>query len=139
MQTRAQKWSANAYRCVKSMKTPTEKGTSSDKYKTSCMKMPGLIHQSGLLQSLVFQVARDESGRLFVDHLAETWREAQSTPQTPKGSNPTKWAHQQLIEYAQSQELKSYLALSREVAEIAHWFRRFAQIELADIEPSDNE
>jgi CRISPR type III-B/RAMP module-associated protein Cmr5 len=114
MKTRAQSWSANAYTLVSGAK-----GGARAKYKTSCMKMPGLIHQSGLLQALVFQVARDEAGKTYVDHLAQTYFDK------PEAD------HKRLIQYAQQQELKPYMALTQDLAQIAQWFRKFAQIELA--------
>lgn len=89
------------------------------KYKTSCNKMPGLIHQSGVLQALVFQVARDEAGETYVDHLSQTFF-----------LDPKK-THQDLIVHAQSLELGLYMAMTRDLSDIAQWFRRFAQIELS--------
>lgn len=125
MKTRAQDWSARAYERVRKDSAKNggvRKGATRDdgKYKTSCMKMPSLIHQSGLLQALVFQVARDDSGEIYVDHLAQTI------------SGDEKKDHRWLIEHAQKQELKPYMALTHDIAEIAQWFRRFAQIELTD-------
>lgn len=117
MKTRAQDWSASAYTRVSAAKDAATKA----KYKTSCMKMPGLIHQSGLLQALVFQVARDEAGRSYVDHLAQTYFAAPNAD------------HKRLITHAQGLELKPYMALTQDVAQIAQWFRKFAQIELSGV------
>lgn len=127
MKTRAQEWSARAYERVRKNSGKNggvrAKATRDDgKYKTSCMKMPGLIHQSGLLQALVFQVARDDSGEIYVDHLAQTYFGQEGA------------SHRTLIEHAQQQELKPYMALTHDIAEIAQWFRRFAQIELSGVE-----
>jgi CRISPR/Cas system CMR-associated protein Cmr5 small subunit len=118
MRTRAQQWSDSAYRRVSESAKNPDSGAQG-KYKTSCMKMPGLIHQSGALQALVFQVARDAAGRIYVDHLAQTYF---GDPQA---------GHAKLIAYAQQQELRPYMAMTRDLAEIAQWFRRFAQIEFA--------
>jgi CRISPR-associated protein Cmr5 len=118
MKTRAQVWSKAAFESVRATKDHAQMA----KYNTSCMRMPGLIHQSGALQALVFQVARDEMGQMYVDHLAAAYFVADTTP-------PSK-GHERLIKHAQSLELKAYLALTRDLAAIAQWFRRFAQIEL---------
>ncbi len=121
MKTRAQQWSASAYKCVCSAKNDANVR----KYKTSCMKMPGLIHQSGALQSLVFQVARDADGERYVDHIAKTYfGDEQST-------------HSDLIKRAQELDVKPYMALTHDLAHIAQWFRRFAQIELQLVEADE--
>ncbi len=114
MKTRAQDWSRVAYACVSAEKD----GQGEGKYRTSCHKMPGLIHQSGALQALVFQVARDEHGSRYVDHLARALFQ------------DSKADHAALIKKAQELELGPYMAFTRDLAEIAQWFRRFAQIEL---------
>lgn len=121
MKTRAQSWSKTAFDSVHGQATNAD-AAARKKYKTSCMKMPGLIHQSGALQALVFQVARDVHGRHYVDHLAQAWF------QDPKKG------HLDLIARAQTLELLPYMALTRDLAEIAQWFRRFAQVELAGTE-----
>lgn len=120
MQTRAQQWSASAYRLVKAQK----KANHVDKYKTSCTKMPSLIHQSGLLQALVFQVAREDAGVQYVKDLAETYFAA--LPGMPRERND----HEALIQRAQQLDLHAYMAMTQDLANIAQWFRRFAQIEL---------
>ncbi len=121
MKTRAQSWSKTAFESVHEEAAKTD-ANARKKYKTSCMKMPGLIHQSGALQALVFQVARDAHGQRYVDHLARAWF------QDP-GKN-----REDLIAKAQTLELLPYMALTRDLAEIAQWFRRFAQVELAGTE-----
>jgi|GEM_PF-2512654 len=125
MPTRAQGWSALAYQKVSGEKVQGDQAATS-KYKTSCMKMPSLIHQSGVLQALVFQVARDKHGERYVDHLAQAWF-GQDTAN-----------HRTLIEHAQRLELRPYMALTRDLSEVAQWFRRFAQIELKDVEEDDD-
>ena len=116
MNTRAQRWSGCAFTLVSAVaKKPAEA-----KYKTSCMKMPSLIHQCGLLQALVFQVARDDEGVRYVNNLAHAYFNDQLAD------------HKKLIQFAQEQEVRDYMALTHDVGEIAHWFRRFAQIELAN-------
>jgi CRISPR type III-B/RAMP module-associated protein Cmr5 len=127
MQTRAQKWSASAYGFVKQQAGTDTVG----KYKTSCNKMPSQIHQSGLLQALVFQVARHKAGVLYVDQLAKTYFAALgATPPRPAG-------HQELIAEVQKADLHMYMAMTQDLSEIALWFRRFAQIELRDADEDE--
>ncbi len=121
MKTRAQAWSQVAFSRVQ------DKSSRDPKYKTSCNKMPGLIHQSGLLQALVFMCARDASGRRYVDHLAETYLQQEEV------------GHEELIAKVQGAPLTKYLAMSHDIAEIAQWFRRFAQILLADLGEGEDE
>lgn len=127
MKTRAQSWSLVAFERVTSAKA--DKTVNSGKYRTSCMKMPGLIHQSGLLQALVFQVARDKDGARYVDDLARAWYH--------HDARAAGAGHVGLIQAVQAMELGSYLAATRDLADIAQWFRRFAQIELRDVEGDD--
>lgn len=122
MKTRSQQWSRFAFERVRPGVELGNARRNDDKYKTSCNKMPGLIHQSGLLQALVFQCARDADGELYVDHLAQAWF-----------LDPSKRADD-LIGAAQDATLDRYIALTRDVADIAQWFRRFAKIELRDHE-----
>ena len=118
MSTRSQDWSKSAFERVgASGKGPD--GSVLDKYRTSCNKMPGLIHQSGLLQALVFQAARDNLGRTYVADLARTYLPAVG------GLPPT---HLDLIARVQAANLNEYMAMTHDLAEIAQWFRRFAQI-----------
>ena len=107
--TRHQRWSAGALERVKARKS----GGDSSKYRTLCMKMPGLIKQAGLVQALVFMESREkELGKGFVEDLAKVY-----------GSKT-------LLADAQKQELAPYLAMTNDLSQIAIWFRRFAQIEL---------
>ncbi|MCB9694479.1 MAG: type III-B CRISPR module-associated protein Cmr5 [Alphaproteobacteria bacterium] len=119
MTTRAQEWSRRAFLAVRKQ----QGRDGADKYRTACMKMPGLVHQSGLLQALVFELARDAQGQQFVDDLASTLLQSDEVD------------HRVLIEEAQKAHLARYLALTRDVVEVAQWFRRFAQIELDEDAP----
>lgn len=118
MKTHAQDWSKYAFERVSQRELHGNKGRDDAKYRTSCYKMPGLIHQSGLVQALVFMCARDKTGQLYVDHLAQTLLQ------------DSKKDYKALVEKAQNAPLTEYLALTHDVAEITQWFRRFAQIEL---------
>jgi CRISPR/Cas system CMR-associated protein Cmr5 small subunit len=127
--TRAQTWSSVAFTSVRTVADGTikvDQRNYKSKYKTSCNKMPGLIHQSGALQALVFQVARDKAGGLYVDHLARAY----FTDQPENGG-------ERLIRHAQDLDLTPYMAFTRDLADIAQWFRRFSQIELAETEDAE--
>jgi CRISPR type III-B/RAMP module-associated protein Cmr5 len=115
MRTRAQEWSSAAFQHVRA-----QKGKKSDEYRTCCRQMPGLIHTSGLLQALVFTVSRHGTGKAYVDHLAQAYLA------------DDKATHETLIKHAQSAEAHAYMALARDVAEVAQWFNRFARIELGE-------
>ncbi len=133
MRTRSQIWSKVAFERVSKVAKGEGKGTP-PKYNTSCNKMPGLIHQSGALQAIVFQVARDEAGKQYVDDLAAAYQAA--IPAEEKNENKVT-DHRGLIDHAQKLELKAYMAFTRDLAEIAQWFRRFAQIELKGVSADD--
>jgi CRISPR/Cas system CMR-associated protein Cmr5 small subunit len=126
MKTRAQVWSRFAFERV-SPGSPLSDTTRRDaaKYKTSCHRMPGLVHQCGALQALVFMVARDDTGAIYVEHLAQTYRQDRSATAA------------KLVADVQAMDMRSYMAFTGDLAEIATWFRRFAQIELASVEASD--
>ncbi len=120
--TRSQRWSKVAFECVREVaegkaKQAPRGGFRNEKYKTSCNKMPGLVHQSGAVQALVFQVARDHEGTVYVDHLSRAYFGAPRT-------------YVDLIKHAQSLDVTAYMPFTRDLAEIAQWFRRFAQVEL---------
>ena len=116
MKTRAQEWSRRAFAAV--LRQKGKDGAA--KYRTACMKMPGLLHQSGLLQALVFETARDDLGERYVRDLAVAYY------QDDQADAP------RLIGEAQSAQLAGYLQLTRDVSAVAQWFVRFAQIELAE-------
>jgi CRISPR/Cas system CMR-associated protein Cmr5 small subunit len=117
--TRQQRWAKLALERVRD-----HKGMASEsKYKTLCMKMPSLLKQSGLVQSLAFMRSREE-GKKFCDELATTYGLLATND---------KRAGEVLQDKAQNAErLDQYLVLSRDLIDISVWFRRFAQSELAD-------
>ena len=123
--SRQQKWAKEALTRVSQHKAKTkEEQKKESKYKTLCMKMPSLLKQSGLVQSLAFMRARDEIGKVFCDELATTYGLAATSDKS---------AGEVLQDQAQHAErLDQYLVLSRDLIDISVWFRRFAQSELAD-------
>lgn len=122
MSTRQQRWSLSAHQAVRAFAKDTK--DKQKKLKTYCMKMPALIQRSGAVQALAFVVSRGDEGREFTDALAGTY--------------DAKLKGRQLLTKAQeADQLSHYLALSRDLLEIAAWYRRFAQIELADVDEHD--
>ncbi|MBU1432662.1 type III-B CRISPR module-associated protein Cmr5 [Myxococcota bacterium] len=112
--TRQQQWSLGAHQAVLSFKgSPLE-----SKLNTHCQKSPSLFQQSGVVQTLAFLESRGEHGVTFCNALAQVY----------KGKDI-----KQLLEDAQKAKLPDYLAMSRDLIEVAAWFRRFAQIELGDV------
>ncbi len=114
--TRQQEWALRAQQQVRDLAaTPQRK-----KHKTFGMKMPGLIQQSGLVQALVFvQTRTGEGGPDFVDALATVYGVANGNA---------------LVTASRTADLAQYLALTRDVSEVAIWVRRFVQIEMGDLE-----
>jgi CRISPR-associated protein Cmr5 len=112
---RQQRWSLEARTRV--IKIKGKDGEAS--YNTLARKMPSLLQRAGLLQALVFLKSRAGSGGdTFLTDLAQVY-----------GQNAD-----ELLQSAQTKELASYLALSRDIMDVAIWFRRFAQIELQKTE-----
>lgn len=127
--TRQQKWAAGALERVKEYHdAPREQ-----QYRTLCMKMPVLIHQSGLVQALAFVRARSDPkkgdvGKAFCSDLARVY--GNHAAQDPGATLSTD---------AQGAPLPRYLLLTRDVIAVATWFRRFAQSELKKPEGGSDE
>ena len=119
--TRQQQWSIKAHARVTAIRGEGEKVAA--KYNTYARKMPSLIQRSGLIQALVFVESRKGAGEQFCDDLAHTY-----------GCGG---GREELRDRAQKAPLAEYLALSRDLAAVALWFRRFAQIELADLKDEE--
>ncbi len=117
MSTRQQRWSLAAHSAVKGFRAKGD--DAKKKLKTFCMKTPALIQRSGTVQALAFLLSRKGHGSDMADSLAKTLGSAKSG--------------NELLERAQKMDLPDYLALTRDLLEVAAWFRRFAQIELADV------
>lgn len=120
-----QQWSSTALTEIRTvMEQKSEK--EQKKFKTHCKKAAGLIQRSGLIQALCFLRGRQEQemGDYFCDALSRTYGYKTSA---------------QLTEKAQRAPLAEYLMLTRDTIEIAIWFRRFAQIEMAHIQEETNE
>ncbi len=119
MSTRQQRWSLAAHGAVKAFRQDPDV----KKLKSLCMKAPALIQRSGAVQAIAFLQSRKQIGDKMASALA-----AALTP-GEKGAG--------LLERAQKMKLPEYLALTRDLLEVAAWFRRFAQVELGDIEEDE--
>lgn len=119
--TRQQKW---AHEALKRVQKHQGAEASESKYRTLCLKMPSLLKQSGLVQSMAFIRARDEIGKTFCDELAEVYGASLADGKGRTG--------EELQQQAQTAQLSAYLILSRDLIEVSVWFRRFAQSELKD-------
>ena len=120
--TRQQRWAKLALERVRDHKG---KGSES-KYRTLCLKMPALLKQSGLVQSLAFMRSRSgQESKMFCDELATTYGLLATNDKS---------AGEVLQDQAQNAELPVYLVLSRDLIEVSVWFRRFAQSELKEVD-----
>lgn len=119
-----QMWSTKALQEIK-LVLANQNDDAKKKFKTHCKKTAGLIQRSGLIQALCFLRARPgtEMGMYFCDALSRVY-----------GVNSSA----RLSETAQNAGLAEYLMMTRDCIEIAIWFRRFAQIEMAGIEEDVN-
>lgn len=117
-----------AHTSVLHMATRGEKG----KLKTLCKKTPGLMCHSGLAQTVVFLRSRDrpkrgeQHGSIYLEQLIRVM-----------GREDIK-----RIEDLQKQALEAsvveYIALTSDAQRAAEWLRRFAQIEMIDVEEEDD-
>jgi CRISPR-associated protein Cmr5 len=112
-----------AHRAHKIVTDKVESASGDDlaKFRTLCMKSPALIQQSGLAQALTFLLAREKQGKKFVEALASAWNQQDD-----------KQLHQAALS---TEGLLEYMKLTREIIDVAIWFRRFAQIEI----PTDDQ
>jgi CRISPR-associated protein Cmr5 len=118
--TRNQRWALDAQRFVAGWKPKEGDRAQAARLKTWCLKSPSLLQHSGAVQALAFLRSRGGDAGVFCDALAATLAE---------GKNG-----RTLLDDAQKAELPEYLAMSRDLIAVATWFRRFAQIELADVD-----
>lgn len=118
--SRQRKWAQDAWSAVTSL-PPLEKA----KFKTRAMKMPSLILQSGLCQAMEYLISRSDSEKgthAFADAFAKA----------VAGLN-----RKALADKVREAKTPDYLRLSRDALEVAAWFRRMAQSELADVKDND--
>lgn len=105
------------------------------KLKTLCMKMPGLMCQSGLAQTIVFIRSRDRNdlkhGTFYLKQLIRVLGDKAPRPSGGRDAIET------LQEKALSLGVVDYIALTAEVQRAMEWMRRFAQIEMQKIDQDE--
>lgn len=111
--TKQQQWAKLAFARVREVAGKEQE----KKYATRCMQAPSLLQQAGLVQTLAFW-GKDEEHRKFRDDVARVFGK--------NGQEPGKELMKQVLEA----DARDYIVLSRDIADIAIWFRRFAQSEL---------
>lgn len=121
-----------AHKAVIAMRDHKDKA----KLKTLCMKMPGLMCQSGLAQTIVFIRSRDrndlEHGTVYLKQLIRVLGDKAPRPSGGRDAIET------LQEKALSLGVVDYIALTAEVQRAMEWMRRFAQIEMQKIDEEED-
>lgn len=110
-------------------KLATEKENA--KYKTLCMKMPSLLAQSGLAQTVTFLRARERkknmSGERYLEEVIKVLgREGIRNVEA-------------LQTQALTASLPTYMELTQALQTAMIWMRRFAQVEMAHLEEAEAE
>lgn len=114
--TRQQKWARDTHAIVCELARRNDEAAER-KYATRCMQAPSLLQRAGLVQALVFW-GKDDENKLFRNHVAKVLGATNAT------------TGDALLKLALDVPADRYIVLSREVADVALWFRRFAQSEL---------
>ena len=118
-----------AHQAILLMKAQPQPG----KLKTLCKKTPSTLCQSGLAQTVVFLRSRDRPksrethGTQYLEQLVKVM---------DRGDIKTIKA---LQDKALKADVVDYIALSAEVQRAVEWMRRFAQIEMADIQEQEDQ
>lgn len=119
---------ARAFEAVKAMRDDRELNS---KFKTLCMKSPALLVQSGLAQTITFLRSRERKkgspGEKYAAHLVKVL-----------GKDDVK-SLDVLQKKALEDDLTSYMELSASVQDAMIWLRRFAQVEMAQIDDAEDE
>ena len=105
-------------------------GERNKKFKTLCMKTPAMLAQSGLAQTVTFLRAREVRqgiGESFTGHLVDVLG--------IKGIRSARDLQTRAIEA----DLAEYMELSVSVSHALLWMRRFAQVEMAQIQGDDHD
>jgi CRISPR type III-B/RAMP module-associated protein Cmr5 len=119
MASRQQTWAIKAHGEVQNW-TKSEKRA---KYKTWCRRSASLLQQSGLVQTVVFMQAKGDDGATVVGNAM-----ARVLHLDDNATLAT------LVEAAKRADTPTYMALTRNLTSVCVWFRRFAEIEIADEE-----
>ncbi len=114
--TRQQQWASGALERV-----CARAGMDESSYRTLCLKMPVLIHQSGLAQAVAFMMSRETMGQQFCADLGSVYGVPGQALEPAKALRRTVFA---------ANDLTTYMSLTRDLIEVTIWFRRFAHSEL---------
>lgn len=113
--SRQQDWAKGALKAVLKVANSGDKA-SAKKYKTACMKGASLVQKVGALQAMAFWLSRsDQEFRDFAEDLSQVWRTVTA--------DKTRLA---LLDA----KTDDYMTMTRDLTEVALWFRRMAQAEL---------
>lgn len=119
---RQQIWAKEALERVQGARRSSAAG----KYKSACMRGPSLIRQAGAVQGLSFLLAKSHT-RAFAEDVAAIYSK----------TGESDFDGAALLNAAMERDVARYLALTRDLLEIACWLRRMAQIELSDIKEEE--
>jgi CRISPR/Cas system CMR-associated protein Cmr5 small subunit len=121
--SRQQVWAKEALKYVTDARK--EESGYTKKYKTASLKAASLVQRVGALQAVAFWMSRsDKAFRDFAGHLAKTWKPSMDADSLRRS--------------LMGMPSAEYLVASRDLTEVAMWFRRMAQAELADIPDDDD-
>lgn len=121
--SRQQEWAKGAL--AKVLKAAKSDEAYVKKYNTACKKGASMVQRVGALQAMAFWMSRSDQEFVdFAEDLAEVWQKtkAESMRKTLMDANT-----------------ESYMALTRDLTEVALWFRRMAQAELRVADDDGNE
>jgi len=120
MPTREQQRAGRAYETIEAV---SELGTDfKTKYGSICLKMPAMIQQNGLCQAISFYEAKAAGASPENNERARYLRDLSRL--ALGGNDPDSNA---LGEMARTDELDTYLLLSRDVMQCAVWLKRYAE------------
>jgi CRISPR-associated protein Cmr5 len=108
--TRSQRLAQAAYARI------AQHGKPDKEYVSFAKKFPALIHTCGLAQAVAFALAKNETD--YIADLAEVLKAAGHSEITTAES---------LDHHARTQQLSSYLRLSRDAVNAASWLKRYIE------------
>ncbi len=116
-----------AQRALIAVEQMKNEGELNGKFKTLCMKSPSVLIRSGLAQSITYLRSRNDTnnnnkyGDTYLEHLIDVL-----------GRKNTSVAKFQDV--VLDAKIGEYMALTHSVQDAMIWLRRFAQVEMANVE-----
>ena len=118
--TRQQLWASEALTRIGAVKGAAD-GVKERRYATLCMQGPTLLQQAGAAQAVSFWYRHDDSEQYLRD-LAAVYA---------KGAGRSAMEKRGFVDFVVGRDnLREYIALTRDLIAAAMWMRRFAQAEL---------